>query len=112
SRRRKPARARRDRVTWEPAETAAWGSVEDTARRTGLSGAVTVDLTDRVERDARWRSRHAAQVQRALANGDASAIKQLYVDMGSFHEESFADDVEGVPQLSLSGTAPVVTRLL
>src|SRR4051812_3228725 len=67
---------------------------------------------ERVDRDARWRSRHALDAERALANGDPKDIKRLYMDMGSHLEDSFANDINGVPQLSLSETVPVVAQLL
>jgi SAM-dependent methyltransferase len=71
-----------------------------------------MDEADRTQRDARWRAEHAAHVREALSGGNASDIKQLYVDMGSLLEESFGDDVAGAPQLSLDETVPVVTSLL
>jgi 2-polyprenyl-3-methyl-5-hydroxy-6-metoxy-1,4-benzoquinol methylase len=67
---------------------------------------------ERARRDADWRSRHGEQVAAALDRGDPAEIKRLYVELGGLLEDSYADDVEGVPQLSVPETVPVVTGVL
>jgi SAM-dependent methyltransferase len=67
---------------------------------------------DITQRDQRWRARHGEQVADAVQSNDPATIRRLYKDLGQFLEESFGDDVAGVPQLSLPETVPVVTGLL
>jgi SAM-dependent methyltransferase len=64
-----------------------------------------------VTEDAWW-ARHAREVDEVLGGGDPASIKRLYVNLGSFLEDDYGADVEGVPLLSLPETAPVVLRLL
>lgn len=59
-----------------------------------------------------WPERHGREVGPVLAGGEASSIKRLYVNLGSFMEEDYEADVEAVPLLSLPETGPVVSRLL
>lgn len=68
---------------------------------------------DRAAESARdWRAAHGAQVAAALDSGDPAAIRRLYTDLGDLLETSYADDIGGVPQLSLPETIPVATGLL
>lgn len=56
--------------------------------------------------------RHQSSADRVLADGDASAIKQLYVDLGEDWWAAHGDDPDGVPVLSLPETQPVVLDAL
>jgi SAM-dependent methyltransferase len=66
----------------------------------------------RAAADESWSTRHSREVSDALAVGDATAIKRLYVNLGTYLEDDYGDDVDGVPLLSLPETGPVVCRLL
>lgn len=55
---------------------------------------------------------HHEAVARVMPGRDPDAIKAMYVDLGADWWEAHADDLDGVPALSLPETHPVVTRLL
>ncbi|MCU1429720.1 MAG: Methyltransferase type 11 [Actinomycetia bacterium] len=59
-----------------------------------------------------WWVRHGREVDEALAGGDPSSIKQLYVNLGRFLEEDYGSNVESTPLLSIPETGPVVCRML
>ena len=50
-----------------------------------------------------WWSRHAREVDEVLAGGDPSSIKRLYVNLGSFLEDDYGEDVEAAPLLLATG---------
>lgn len=56
--------------------------------------------------------RHQAVVEGVIADGQPSAIKHLYVDLGDDFWKSHGDDLDGVPVLSLPETLPVVVARL
>jgi len=55
---------------------------------------------------------HRAHTDAAIASGDASAIKQLYVELGDLLDDAIAGDASVAPLLSLPETGPVVLELL
>jgi SAM-dependent methyltransferase len=65
-----------------------------------------------VTQDEAWSSRHAREVGEVLAEGDPRAIKQLYVNLGSFLEDDYGAAAGSAPLLSLPETGVAVERLL
>jgi SAM-dependent methyltransferase len=55
---------------------------------------------------------HRAHTDAAIASGDSSAIKQLYVELGVLLDDAIAGDASIAPLLSLPETGPVVLEML
>ena len=56
--------------------------------------------------------KHRVQTEEAIASGDATAIKRLYVELGDLLDDALKGDAGSAPVLSLPETGPVVLGLM
>jgi ubiquinone/menaquinone biosynthesis C-methylase UbiE len=56
--------------------------------------------------------KHRVQTEEAIASGDATAIKRLYVELGELLDDALKGDAGSAPVLSLPETGPVVLGLM
>jgi SAM-dependent methyltransferase len=55
---------------------------------------------------------HRVHTEAALASGDATEIKRLYVELGDLLDSAIGDEADAAPLLSLPETGPVVLGLM
>jgi SAM-dependent methyltransferase len=77
-------------------------SPEETPQTSGLSAQALQEAFEK----------HRVQTEEAIASGDATAIKRLYVELGDLLDDALKGDAASAPVLSLPETGPVVLGLM